>query len=65
MFFIFPQVTIAGILRGSGRQYIGAIANFICYYAIGLPVGITLALKTDMGTIGLWTGLAAGNIVQV
>ncbi len=36
--------TVAGILRGSGRQYMGAAINFICYYIIGQPVGISLAL---------------------
>ena len=32
---------------------------------LGLPVGVTLALKTNLGTIGLWTGLAGSNIIQV
>lgn len=56
---------IAGALRGSGRQYIGAIMNVIAYYVIGLPVGITLALKANLGAIGLWTGMAMGNVVHV
>lgn len=63
--FSFNQVAISGVLRGSGRQYVGAIANFVCYDVIGLPLGVVLAFKARMGTIGLWTGLAAGNIIQV
>lgn len=59
------QVTISGVLRGSGRQYVGAITNFVCYNVIGLPLGVVLAFKASMGTIGLWTGLAVGNIIQV
>lgn len=62
---LFNQVTISGVLRGSGRQYVGAITNFVCYNVIGLPLGVVLAFKASMGTIGLWTGLAVGNIIQV
>ena len=53
------------MLRGAGRQYIGAVTKFISYWIIGLPVGITLALTTPWGVVGLWTGLAIGNIAQV
>lgn len=56
---------IGGVLRGSGRQYIGAIMNFVGYYIIGLPLGITLALKVEWGALGLWIGMASGNIVHV
>ena len=59
------QVVIGGVLRGSGRQYIGAIMNFIGYYIIGLPLGITLAIKVKWGVLGLWIGMATGNIVHV
>lgn len=52
------------MLRGSGRQYIGAIMNIV-YYIIGLPVGITLALKLKWGVLGVWIGMASGNIVHV
>ena len=56
---------MAGVLRGSGRQYIGAIMNFVAYFVIGLPLGITLAIKLDMGALGLWVGMTVGNITQV
>ena len=59
------QVTISGIFRGVGKQYLAAIINFLCYNVIGLSVGIPLALKADLGTIGLWAGLAMGNVIQV
>ena len=32
---------------------------------LGLSIGIPLALKADLGTIGLWSGLAIGNVIQV
>ena len=55
------------MLRGSGRQYIGTIMNFVGYYIIGLPLrlGITLAIKVKWGVHGLWIGMAAGNIAHV
>ena len=59
------QVTISGVFRGVGKQYLAAIINFLCYSVLGLSVGVPLALKDDLGTIGLWSGLAIGNVIQV
>ena len=53
------------MLRGSGRQYVGAIVNFIAYYIIGIPIGATLAFKTDLKELGLWIGMLGGNAFQV
>ncbi|XP_067421909.1 multidrug and toxin extrusion protein 1-like isoform X2 [Emydura macquarii macquarii] len=47
----------SGVLRGSGRQKVGAILNAIGYYAVGLPVGIVLLFVVRTGMIGLWLGL--------
>ena len=52
-------------MRGSGRQYIGAIVSFVSYYIIGLPLGVTLAFKTDLKLTGLWTGVVLGNALKV
>ncbi|KAF9262530.1 MOP flippase [Marasmius fiardii PR-910] len=51
-----------GALRGQGRQHLGAIFNFIAYYIIALPVGITLAFhkSTQLGLQGLWIGQVVG-----
>ncbi|XP_013913539.1 PREDICTED: multidrug and toxin extrusion protein 2-like [Thamnophis sirtalis] len=48
--------TCGGVLRGAGKQKIGAIANAVGYYVIGLPIGITLMFVYKLGVIGLWTG---------
>ena len=47
-----------GVLRGQGRQHLGALFNIVAYYIIALPLGITLAFhsKTRMGLQGLWIG---------
>ncbi len=45
------QGVCGGILRGSGRQHIGAAIVFIGY-AIGLPVGIYFMFKTSLRVSG-------------
>lgn len=59
------QVVTSGSLKGSGRQYIGAIMVFIGYYIIGLPLGALLGLKFELGAVGLWIGMACANFVHV
>lgn len=46
-----------GILRGMGRQSIGAFVNVPCYYVFGLPIGLTLTFKADYGLYGIWIGM--------
>lgn len=58
------QGTIAGILRGSGRQGIGAAVNIVCFYLIGLPLGISLAIPVKMGSLGMWIGLSVADVIQ-
>jgi len=48
----------AAILRARGMQTLTALLNTSAYYAIGLPVGIWLAFRWNLGLHGLWTGLA-------
>ncbi|EJD02298.1 MOP flippase [Fomitiporia mediterranea MF3/22] len=47
-----------GVLRGLGRQHIGALFNLGAYYVLALPMGIGLAFspRTHMGLQGLWVG---------
>ncbi|KAJ9107298.1 hypothetical protein QFC21_000748 [Naganishia friedmannii] len=46
-----------GVLRAVGKQSAGALINLTAYYVLGLPFGIYLCFKRDMGLIGLWLGL--------
>ncbi|XP_034044602.1 multidrug and toxin extrusion protein 1-like [Thalassophryne amazonica] len=55
---------IAGVLRGAGKQLIGAACNLVGYYIIGLPIGVPLMFATQMGISGLWTGFAICVILQ-
>lgn len=45
-----------GVLRGLGRQHVGAIVNLGAYYLLALPLGIFLAFKAGQGLAGLWIG---------
>lgn len=45
-----------GVLRGQGRQHLGAVFNIVAYYVLALPMGISLAFLTDLKLQGLWIG---------
>uniref|UniRef100_A0A8C7BKT3 Multidrug and toxin extrusion protein 2 n=1 Tax=Neovison vison TaxID=452646 RepID=A0A8C7BKT3_NEOVI len=49
--------TCGGVLRGTGKQKIGAILNAVGYYVFGFPIGVSLMFAAKLGTIGLWSGL--------
>ncbi|XP_026874547.2 multidrug and toxin extrusion protein 1 isoform X1 [Electrophorus electricus] len=46
-----------GIVRGAGKQLLGALCNIVGYYFVGFPIGVSLMFALNMGIIGLWTGL--------
>ncbi|XP_060929689.1 multidrug and toxin extrusion protein 1-like isoform X2 [Limanda limanda] len=46
-----------GVIRGTGKQRVGAICNFIGFYGIGFPIGVPLMFAAKLGIKGLWTGL--------
>lgn len=45
-----------GVLRGMGRQHLGAAVNVVSYYCFALPLGIYLAFYRNQGLKGLWIG---------
>lgn len=50
-----------GMLRGSGRQALGASMSGTAYWVIALPIGYHMTFNMDMGVEGLWWGLVIGN----
>ncbi|KAM6960536.1 multidrug and toxin extrusion protein 1-like [Aplochiton taeniatus] len=46
-----------GILLGTGKQKIAAVANLFGYYCIGLPLAITLMFVAKLRVLGFWLGL--------
>ncbi|XP_030007042.1 multidrug and toxin extrusion protein 1 [Sphaeramia orbicularis] len=51
------NAAIGGIIRGAGKQRVGAICNFVGFYCIGFPIGIPLMFAAKQGIMGLWTGI--------
>ena len=64
-FYESLQGVISGVLRGAGKQVLGAVTNFVCYYMVGLPLGICLALLVNLGVVGMWIGISVGDTLQV
>ncbi|XP_048413249.2 multidrug and toxin extrusion protein 1-like isoform X2 [Stegostoma tigrinum] len=53
-----------GVLRGVGKQKLGAIGNLVGFYSIGFPLGVTLMFAAHLGILGLWSGLFICVVVQ-
>ena len=49
---------ITGVIRGMGKQYIGALIQTIAYYAIGLPCSIIATFSLGWHLNGLWFGIS-------
>ncbi|XP_064394643.1 multidrug and toxin extrusion protein 1-like isoform X2 [Halichondria panicea] len=64
IFFDQIQGTISGVFRGAGLQIMAACINFSVFYLVGLPIGVCLALLTDLGTLGMWIGLSIASVTQ-
>jgi len=58
------QTTLGGVLRGMGLQYIGAIANLIAFYIVGIPVGLLFAFGYKLKLRGIWLGIASGLVIM-
>lgn len=47
----FQGVT-GGVLRGAGKQLVGALCNLVGHYFIGFPIGVSLMFAANMGIMG-------------
>lgn len=56
-FFDGIQITVTGALRGAGRTLPPLLAHLLCYWIIGLPLGILFCFRVRLGAAGLWLGL--------
>jgi len=54
------QTSIAGSLRGMGKQNTIAKLNLFAYWVIGTPAGALLAFVAGFGVYGLWWGITIG-----
>ncbi|KAJ1969072.1 ethionine resistance protein [Dispira parvispora] len=48
------NLVAAGILRGQGRQRIGAVVNLVSYYAVAVPAGFVMIYFLRWGFVSLW-----------
>ncbi|XP_077104048.1 multidrug and toxin extrusion protein 1-like [Siphateles boraxobius] len=57
-FHLFDAIAgiTGGIVRGAGKQLLGALCNIVGYYFVGLPIGVSLMFALSMGIVGLWIG---------
>ncbi|CAI5643560.1 unnamed protein product [Oreochromis niloticus] len=66
--FIHVAEAISGvtgsIVRGAGKQKIGALCSLVGYYLIGFPIGVSLMFPMKMGILGLWTGFLISASLQ-
>eukprot|EP00878_Enallax_costatus_P029779 GHUV01032331.1.p1 GENE.GHUV01032331.1~~GHUV01032331.1.p1 ORF type:complete len:183 (+),score=48.49 GHUV01032331.1:771-1319(+) len=64
VFFDGLNGVVAGVLRGSGRQLLGAAINGLGYWVIGIPLAAFLAFPGNLGVHGFWIGITVGAFVQ-
>jgi MATE family multidrug resistance protein len=50
----------AGMLRGLHDARMPMLFALVGYWAIGLPLGASLAFPVGLGGVGIWIGLATG-----
>lgn len=50
--FFSMQAACGGIIRGAGKQKVGAVCNIVGYYCIGFPIGLPLMFVAKMGIKG-------------
>ncbi|PVH66041.1 hypothetical protein PAHAL_1G132800 [Panicum hallii] len=59
------QNVLSGVVRGCGRQKLGAVINLVAYYAAGIPAAFLFAFVCRLGGMGLWFGLLCELVVQM
>merc|ERR1712146_354672 len=64
VFFDGLQGVASGVLRGCGKQAIGALTNFVAFYCIGIPLAYVFAFKLHLGVGGLIRGISFASLFQ-
>lgn len=58
------QPVLSGVAIGAGWQALVAYVNIGSYYVFGIPLGLILGYKLDLGVQGIWYGMLSGTVVQ-
>ena len=56
VFFDYQQGVMCGIIRAMGKQTVGSILAFICYWVINLSFAYFFAFWLDLRITGIWIG---------
>ncbi|XP_037106043.1 multidrug and toxin extrusion protein 1-like [Syngnathus acus] len=70
MVFVFLHLSAAvagvcgGVIRGVGKQKVGALCNLVGHYFIGFPIGLALTFAAKLNILGLWIGLTVSVFMQ-
>ncbi|KAL6853629.1 hypothetical protein ACP4OV_019658 [Aristida adscensionis] len=59
------ECVLSGVVRGCGRQKIGAYINLSDYYLAGIPAASIFAFGLHLRGMGLWFGILCGLVVQM
>lgn len=59
------QTMGSSILKGAGKQDIGAAINFMSFYVIGVPLSWYTCFHNGWGVTGLVFGMTVANLLQV
>lgn len=51
---------LQGILRGAGKQTVGAVVSFTGFYLVSLPCAFSLGFAAHLGLHGMWYGMMIG-----
>ncbi|KAJ8645865.1 hypothetical protein MRB53_007613 [Persea americana] len=58
------QPVLSGVAIGAGWQAVVAYVNIACYYIFGIPLGLILGYKVNLGVKGIWYGMLSGTVLQ-
>ncbi|TVU32468.1 hypothetical protein EJB05_24199 [Eragrostis curvula] len=64
-FFDSIQCVLSGVVRGCGRQNVGAFINLAAYYLVGIPAASIFSFVCHLKGKGLWFGILCGVAVQM
>ncbi|KAJ2857840.1 ethionine resistance protein [Coemansia erecta] len=57
------NAVLSAILRGLGRQKVGANIYLFAFYVCAVPIGLYLGYVLNMQAVGLWWGICSGVIL--
>ncbi|KAL8489107.1 hypothetical protein ACS0TY_025129 [Phlomoides rotata] len=55
---------LSGVAVGAGLQTKVAIINLVCYYGIGIPIGVVLGYSLKLQVKGIWIGMICGVVAE-